>query len=124
MKQKFLVVVVILLLVSCGGKDNRTTTSFEETLSGVWKLNVGKPEKINLLSELHIVPKAEAIRKMENVSLPISRDDIEIKFIDGKTYIRIPLEKEEKIFGLGLNFKTVEQRKRIFRFVARLRSLD
>jgi alpha-D-xyloside xylohydrolase len=114
MKQKFLVVAVVLLLVSCGGKD-QTKASFEETLSGVWKLNVGKPEKINLLSELHIAPKTEAIQKMEKVTLPISRDDIEIKLIDGKTYIRIPLEKEEKIFGLGLNFKTVEQRKRIMR---------
>ena len=34
---------------------------------------------------------------------------------DGKTYLRFPLEEGEKIFGLGLNFQTVEQRGRILR---------
>ena len=35
--------------------------------------------------------------------------------MDGKTYIRFLLDKDEKIFGLGLNFKTVEQRGRVMR---------
>lgn len=38
-----------------------------------------------------------------------------MKVADGRTYIHFPLDKDEKIFGLGLNFKTVEQRGRIMR---------
>jgi alpha-D-xyloside xylohydrolase len=32
-----------------------------------------------------------------------------------KTYLHFPLDQNERIFGLGLNFKTVEQRGRIMR---------
>ena len=50
---------------------------------------------------------------MGEVKLPINKEDIHFDQIDGKTYIRFPLDKEEQIYGLGLNFKTVEQRNRI-----------
>jgi len=89
--------------------------SWTETVPGVWNLSVGNPEKMNLLSELQITPKIDAIRKIGNASLPISQEDINIELVDGKTYIRFPLQRGEKIFGLGLNFKTVEQRGRIMR---------
>lgn len=83
--------------------------------AGIWKLSVGTPEKINLLSELDITPKKEALEQMPESILPISRSDVKTELRDGKTYISFPLEKGEKIFGLGLHFKTVEQRGRIMR---------
>lgn len=83
--------------------------------AGVWKLSVGKPEKINLLSELNNTPKREALQQMPEGVLPISPSDVKVELRDGKTYISFPLEKGEKIFGLGLHFKTVEQRGRIMR---------
>jgi len=89
--------------------------SWTEIMSGVWNLSAGNPENMNLLSELHITPKTEAILKMEKAPLPLGKDDIRLEIVDGKTYIRFPLERDEKIFGLGLNFKTVEQRRRIMR---------
>lgn len=52
---------------------------------------------------------------MGEASLPIEKEEIKFEFIDGKTYLRFPLAKGEKIYGLGLNFKTVEQRGRIMR---------
>lgn len=73
------------------------------------------PEIVNLLSELDITPRDEAIRKIGKAASPVAAEAIEFKIIDGKTYIRFPLEKDEKIFGLGLNFKTVEQRGRVMR---------
>lgn len=88
---------------------------WEEKTAGVWNVSVGTPEKFNLLSELQITPKFEAIQQMGEADLPISKEDICMEVVDGKTYIRFPLEKGEKIFGLGLNFKTVEQRGRIMR---------
>ena len=88
---------------------------WEEKTAGVWNVSVGTPEKFNLLSELQITPKYEAIQQMGEADLPISKEDICMEVVDGKTYIRFPLEKGEKIFGLGLNFKTVEQRGRIMR---------
>lgn len=113
---KILLVVSLFSLLSCG--ESAKKTSEPETVkvaAGVWKLTSGTPEKVNLLSELSVTPKLEAIDAMGEAELPVTMDEISVKQRDGKTYIRFPLEKDEKIFGLGLNFKTVEQRGRIMR---------
>lgn len=116
MKKYIIIISAILFLVSCQESSKGIKEPvWEESVSGVWNVSVGKPEKLNLLSELHLTPKLDAIQKMGESPLPISEKDIQFELIDGKTYIRFPLEKGEKIFGLGLNFKTVEQRGRIMR---------
>lgn len=83
--------------------------------NGVWKAKVGKPETANLLSIAEAKTKTSAINEMSPVAFPLSSNEIKFEIFDGKTYLRFPLEKAEKIFGLGLNFKTVEQRGRILR---------
>ena len=115
--KKYWILISTLCLCACGGKvsTDKKETGWQKETSGIWTMSVGTPEKVNLLSELHITPKMEAIQKMGEADLPISEQDITTEVIDGKTYIRFPLEKDEKIFGLGLNFKTVEQRGRIMR---------
>ena len=115
--KKYWILISTLCLCACGGKvsTDKEEAGWQKETSGVWTMSVGTPEKVNLLSELHITPKMEAIQKMGEADLPISEQDITTEVVDGKTYIRFPLEKDEKIFGLGLNFKTVEQRGRIMR---------
>ena len=88
---------------------------WEKMANGVWKAKVGKPETNNLLSISESKPKTSAINEMSAVAFPLSPNEIKFEIFDGKTYLRFPLEKAEKIFGLGLNFKTVEQRGRILR---------
>jgi alpha-glucosidase (family GH31 glycosyl hydrolase) len=83
--------------------------------NGVWMITSGQPEKFNLTSSLELTPKYDAINSMTSAPLPINQDEIKFEQHDGKTYIRFPLDKSEKIFGLGLNFKSVEQRGRILR---------
>lgn len=78
-------------------------------------MSVGKPERTNLLSLLETTPNWKAIEEIGDAELPINWQEIDMKVVDGKTYVRFPLEKDEKIFGLGLNFKTVEQRGRVMR---------
>lgn len=116
-KRNWLLWVVLLAgLVACKGTDGENgRPRVEQVAAGVWKLTSGTPEKLNLLSELHVRPKVEAINAMGEAELPLPVDSISVKQVDGKTYIRFPLEQEEKIFGLGLNFQTVEQRGRILR---------
>lgn len=88
---------------------------WEKMANGVWKAKIGKPETNNLLSISESKPKTSAINEMSAVAFPLSPNEIKFEIFDGKTYLRFPLEKAEKIFGLGLNFKTVEQRGRILR---------
>jgi alpha-glucosidase (family GH31 glycosyl hydrolase) len=83
--------------------------------NGVWLVTAGKPESFNLTSHLQLTPKFSAINAMPDAPVPIKQEELKIELHDGKTYIRFPLDKGEKIFGLGLNFKTVEQRGRILR---------
>lgn len=100
--------------LACTQKDGTDTKWIKEG-QGVWKVSVGEPEKVNLLSELGITPNWKAIEEIGETSLAIDPKEVQMEVIDGKTYIRFPLEKGEKIFGLGLNFKTVEQRGRVMR---------
>lgn len=112
-KKLFYIIVIALTLTGCSQTKTNNPVSWEKEASGVWKIKVGHPDKLNLLSELHITPKYNAINKLGEAELPISADEIKFEFIDGKTYLRFPLDKDEQIFGLGLHFKTVDQRGRI-----------
>ncbi len=83
--------------------------------SGVWVARAGQPEKVNFTSTSGVAPKLEALNAMQNLEFPLPENEIKAVVFDGKTYLQFPLEVAEKIFGLGLNFKTVEQRGRILR---------
>jgi alpha-D-xyloside xylohydrolase len=50
---------------------------------------------------------------MPGVNFPLSQNDISGTINDAKTYLRFPLEKEEQLYGFGLNFQTVHQRGKI-----------
>ena len=104
----------LCICMSCGFSADGGN-SYSREGQGVWKLSVGKPERTNLLSLLETTPNWKAIEEIGDAELPINWQEIDMKVVDGKTYVRFPLEKDEKIFGLGLNFKTVEQRGRVMR---------
>ncbi len=81
---------------------------------GVWKAVVGKPEAYNLLTASGAKPNTTGLAKIGAASFPFSQADIAGAVRDGKTALRFPSEKEEQIYGLGLNFQTVQQRGKNF----------
>ena len=105
---------MVLAAFACVQKDN-VNLEWKKEGQGIWKVSVGKQEKVTLLSELDITPQWKAIEEIGDAPLAIDPKDVKTEVVDGKTYIRFPLDKDEKIFGLGLNFKTVEQRGRVMR---------
>lgn len=105
---------MVLVAFACVQKDN-VNLEWKKEGQGVWKISVGKQEKVTLLSELDITPQWKAIEEIGDAPLAIDPKDVKTEVVNGKTYIRFPLDKDEKIFGLGLNFKTVEQRGRVMR---------
>lgn len=92
---------------------SQTTIQWQEQYPGIWKTIVGNPEKISLLSAANAKPNLKALSNLPKTSFPFEKPDIKVQIIDHKTYLRFPLKKEEQIFGLGLNFQTVNQRGRI-----------
>src|SRR5687767_2261015 len=81
-----------------------------EVVPGVWKGTIGQPENYDLLKASGAVPNREALAKMPASAFPLSQADISATVKDGKTYLRFPLQREEQIYGFGLNFQTVHQR--------------
>ena len=91
------------------------TLQWKPIANGVWKVSVGKPESYDLLKAAAIQPNLAALNKMSKAPFPLPKSDIKVRFQDGKTYLSFPLDREEQIYGFGLNFQTIHQRGRILR---------
>jgi alpha-glucosidase (family GH31 glycosyl hydrolase) len=100
--------IMLLLTFSVSGQ----TSAWIEVAPGVWKMSVGTPDKLDLFRAAEIKPALNALSKLGTAAFPLSADKITAQTGSGTTSLSFPLEKEEKIFGFGLNFKTVYQRGR------------
>jgi alpha-D-xyloside xylohydrolase len=79
----------------------------------VWKAKIGQPQQFDLLGAAGIHPQTQALQSLGEADFPLPKADCFAQLQQGKIYLRFPLEKEEQLFGLGLNFQTVNQRGRI-----------
>jgi len=117
-KQFFGLIGLLLVCLLCPLNDLKgqdQVLHWTKQTSGVWVAQAGKPEAVNFTTVSEVEPKLEALNRIENIEFPIPESEIKSVVFDGKTYLQFPLEVGEQIFGLGLNFKTVEQRGRILR---------
>lgn len=104
---------ILLFLFSIYYSHAQTKVHWQMIYPSVWKAVAGKPEKHSLLSAAEAKPNLIALAALPQTPFPLSKAEIEIKIINHKTFLRFPLDKEEQLFGLGLNFQTVNQRGRI-----------
>jgi len=109
------IMILLSALLSMSSCTGDVSPKWSREGNGVWKITVGNPDKVNLLSELDVCPDWNAIDDIDAASLPIDTSEIKMTVVDGRTYVRFPLAEDERIFGLGLNFKTVEQQGRVMR---------
>lgn len=105
--------IVFLLVFAIGNTEAQMLTDWQEVYPGVWKLTVGHPEKISLLKAAGISAYVEGFNALPGTSFPLDKNDIAIQESDGKIFLRFPLQKEEQIFGLGLQFQSVNHRGQI-----------
>ena len=87
--------------------------SWEQVAPGVWKGVIGTPENYSLLQVAGATPKMDGFSRLPEVALPALASEIRGSIQDGKTALRIPLQKKEQLYGFGLNFQTVHQRGKI-----------
>src|SRR5215208_6249181 len=83
---------------------------WEEAASGVWRATVGTPGRVSLLDAAGAAPRREALARMRRVPFPLHRTEIRASAGDARVALRFPLGPDEQLYGLGLNFKTVQQR--------------
>ncbi|MEM9141959.1 MAG: TIM-barrel domain-containing protein [Bacteroidota bacterium] len=86
---------------------------WQEEAPGVWKTSVGQIQDISLLKTAGAKANLEALGKLSRQGFPLDESQIKTEVVNGKTHLRFPLKRGEELFGLGLNFKTHNQRGRI-----------
>ncbi|MFL5772023.1 MAG: TIM-barrel domain-containing protein, partial [Flavisolibacter sp.] len=106
--KKFILFLCLLFVLKV-----HSQITWTEVVPGVWKGTVGVPESYDLLKASGVLPNVEALNKMVQSKFPLSANDISGSIQDNKTYLRFPLQREEQIYGFGLNFQTVHQRGKI-----------
>lgn len=105
---------LLLVVFVCGSFiATAQVPQWTEVAPGVWKGVIGTPENYDLLKASGATPKKEALAKIVVAPFPFIENDIGGTVADGKTLLRFPLEKEEQLYGFGLNFQTVHQRGKI-----------
>jgi alpha-glucosidase (family GH31 glycosyl hydrolase) len=105
-------IVSLLLVCSTTGLKAQSPT-WTEVEPGIFKAVVGKPDAFNLLNAAGAKPYHEGLVQMGKADFPLAKPDITATVIDGKTYLRFPLDRTEQLYGFGLNFQTVYQRGKI-----------
>ena len=100
-------------LFGCGAALAQASLDWKEIHPGVWKAAAGRPEKITLLGTAGVEANRAALALLPKTAFPLPADQINARIADHKTYLRFPLDQGEQLFGLGLNFQTVNQRGRI-----------
>ncbi|HEY0677665.1 MAG TPA: TIM-barrel domain-containing protein [Chitinophagaceae bacterium] len=106
-----LAIVGFLLFAVCSAAAQQIRWS--EVAPGVWKGIIGRPEDYDLLKASGSKPNVEALGKIVKANFPLSQADISGILQDKKTYLRFPLQRDEQLYGFGLNFQTVHQRGKI-----------
>ena len=96
-----------LLQVTLLLQAQNPSLNFTEVAPGVWKATAGSPEAYDLLKAAGALPRTDALAKMAATIFPFTKNDISAAVSDGKTALHFPLDKDEQLFGFGLNFQTV-----------------
>ena len=102
--------MLIAAPVLASGAKAVTAVSAELTsvLPGIWKFTIGVPEKITPQSTRNIQPAIVGIKELPDVgSCPIKLLGV---VNERGTIVRLPISKDEYIYGMGLQFQSFQQR--------------
>lgn len=102
--------VVPVLLTAQPARPVQLSITWDAVAAGVWRAHVGVLHGHSLLWAAGSQPRRQELREMPAVDFPLERQDVHAMAFDGKVSVRIPLEATEQLYGLGLNFKNVQQR--------------
>ena len=86
--------------------------SWEKVLPGVWKASLGEMQ-LNAL-DFTSGPKASAIAELGDMPFPFDQTETYHHKTPTRLGIRLPLDEQEKIYGLGLEFEGINRRKQVY----------
>ncbi|GAA4853989.1 glycoside hydrolase family 31 protein [Paenibacillus vulneris] len=89
-----------------------THSKWKQTAPGIWSAKEGEPFSLSAMSVMDRTPKTEALTAMKEAVFPLDADKIRIEATARQTIITLPLEPEEKLYGLGLQLLKLNHRGR------------
>ena len=85
-----------------------------ERAPGVWSAQIGDAESIDLASFAAAEPKRDALSSMRNAPLPFEKNGTRGSLVGGRAVARLPLGENEKLYGLGLQFRGMNRRGSVY----------
>ena len=110
---KLKTIATLAALSLCFMQNLHAAIEWQQVEPGVWKGIVGTPEDYSLLGVAGATPLKDGFTRLPQADLPSIAPEIVGEIVNGKTHLRFPLDKNEQLYGFGLNFQTVHQRGKI-----------
>ncbi|MDR3691574.1 MAG: glycoside hydrolase family 31 protein [Fimbriimonas sp.] len=104
-----LMLAVGSVLTMAGAASTDLKPKAQEVFPGIWRIRMGTPEKFTPLAFRSAAPDRGGLNRMPKVSAsPILPDSVSAHRSDRGCEIVLPLGKDDKIYGLGLNTANFE----------------
>ena len=81
---------------------------------GVWRVRCGEVPEPTLLGFSGVGSVTGALEGMGAGASPIGPADLTVYRSSGRTVVSVPLEPEEKLYGFGLQYRSIEHRGQLF----------
>lgn len=81
---------------------------WREEFPGVWKTTIGMEPFLDLLRSSGAAPKEDQLSEMSQPPFPLAQEKITVNDTAERLILALPMNKAEKLYGLGLNFKSLE----------------
>lgn len=92
------------------GLDSMPALQWTERAPGVWSAQIGDAESVDLASFASAVPKRDALGALAEPRLPFADTVARGSMIAGRAVAHLPLGDDERLYGLGLQFKGMDRR--------------
>ena len=110
---KNIAALACFILLLAGTKAQQQALQWQQVQPGIWKASIGQGGSNSYLQLMQNIPQTAALQQLPIASFPLKPEDMLAQSANGQVFLQFPLQRNEALFGLGLNFKTVNQRGRI-----------
>jgi alpha-D-xyloside xylohydrolase len=107
MKQTKISALILFLFLIGGGRAIAAEPAVEVVSHGVWQFTFGTPDRATPMSTRNFNPDAPGLGAMHDGECPLMPT---AEVTDRGVVVRIPLESDELIYGLGLQMKDFQMR--------------
>lgn len=82
--------------------------TWQKVAPGVWRVRAGQDGQPQLLAAAGVAPRSEGLAQLGEAECPLARERIMAEAQAERCLLSVPLEPDEVLYGLGLNFKALE----------------